>query len=281
MRRITARCSRVAWPCSGPPDRLSAIRTSGGDALDGASSSFGSIADVPAPLLCAEGRSTLGCLLAGAFSTPYKPRDTASDALCRSARAPAVRRVASRSQDRFHRARVNRNGFHSPGRLPSMSAPSGPALAGTFGHPPPFSRLCHLEPASDALSPLRVEGLDLPLDDGLLTRSRNRPHVAHRLLQSSAVHEHNREIDRTSFWQPERLPSSVASGLAPPVAGQGQPRSSRLRGRQPLSREAGAFLRDRSRGKLHPNPIRSDTSCRKPVPMPGWRTLHQSTHRVG
>lgn len=56
--------------------------------------------------------------------------------------------------------------------------------------------------------------------------------------------------------------------------------SSRVRGsaKDPLGPWLGAFHRDRSRWKLRPNPIDSDTSCRRLV-MPHWTELPRGTAR--
>jgi hypothetical protein len=92
-------------------------------------------------------------LPAAVFSTAYRARDVASDTLCR-APPPRDRSLAAPgSQARFHRPHVKGDAVHTPGRLPSTSAPSTPLAQGITRSPPPLSRLCRRDPASGVRSP--------------------------------------------------------------------------------------------------------------------------------
>jgi hypothetical protein len=114
-----------------------------------------------------------------------------SDAPCRAPRAPGKPEPLSENQDRFPRLRVNEDGYFGPERLPSTSALGVAPLARSRSlgeSPPPVSRLCHRDPASDALSPLLMlsHGAARPTDvcRRLFARGREGPRAACRLLQS-------------------------------------------------------------------------------------------------
>ena len=74
--------------------------------------------------------------------------------------------------------------------------------------------------------------------------------------------------------------AKVAFDAATIAGGRGPFRSSASRdftgqGRLGVNHARASSHRDRSRSKLFPNPISSDTSCRKPVSAGGWRRLHR------
>jgi len=109
-----------------------------------------------------------------------------------------------------------------------------------------------------------------------------------RRLSISAI-ETNCEHNFRSIQTPHTAPKSPSTQLALRAARtplEAQPAEvSRVRGRRGKPTTAPP-CRDRSRRKLHPNPIRSGTSCRKPASAGGWSSLHRrypslrSTHRV-
>lgn len=84
---------------------------------------------------------------------------------------PAKSRAATRSQDRFHRLCVNRNGFPGPKRLSSTMCSAHIRRQ----RPPPISQLCRCDPASGARSPPRCSRtvrLDPRRLRGFFTRGR-------------------------------------------------------------------------------------------------------------
>lgn len=67
-----------------------------------------------------------------ALSAALEAYEQTSGAPCRSPRPLGQAEQLSKSQDRFHRPCVNRNGFPGPKRLPSTRAP--PTFAGSARH---------------------------------------------------------------------------------------------------------------------------------------------------
>lgn len=191
-------------------------------------------------------------------------------------------------QNRFPRPLVKGNDFHGPERLPSTSAPR--RHRSREHHPvlrEPATDLPVLPPRPGFRRlfavPMLSHGTARPLRfvHGFFTHGCQGPCAARRLLQS------NRSTSTTSNEPTEpRAPRKrspdctalVAGGYARPTAGQtlsgtlpserGQPRvhgpGTRCAGALPRI-APGASHRDRSRRELGPNPIDSDTSCRKLV----------------
>ena len=98
-----------------------------------------------------------------------------------------------------------------------------------------------------------------------------------RRLSISAI-ETNCEHNFRSIQTPHTAPKSPSTQLALRAARtplEAQPAEvSRVRGRRGKPTTAPP-CRDRSRRKLHPNPIRSGTSCRKPASAGGWSSLRR------
>jgi hypothetical protein len=104
-------------------------------------------------------------LPAAVFSTACRARDVASDTLCR-APPPRDRSLAvPGSQVRFHHPLVKGDAVHTPGRLPSTSAPSTPLTQGITRSLSPFSRLCRRDPASGARSPRARTSMNSSADE--------------------------------------------------------------------------------------------------------------------
>jgi len=112
----------------------------------------------------------------------------------------------------------------------------------------------------------------------LFARGREGPHAACRLLQPCAIREHDH--DRPSSAAPHpRSPAGAAMlstvialrrcaelRMAEPTCVSRPVETSRVRGLSETRRSlVGSSHRDRSRWKLCPNPIGSDTSCRRLV----------------
>jgi len=162
-------------------------------------------------------------LPAAALSTAHRACDVASGAPCRGPlrAAPALRPnpPGENRQARLPGRLVKDDRFVEPGRLPSTSAlspvPRLAPLSGIAGSPPPFSRLCRRDPASDALSPSEHEA-------GWLDPTPStwfpawRPAWTRRLSSTSAtrtIHEHNRTTARSPARACRRVsPSSRWAG---------------------------------------------------------------------
>jgi hypothetical protein len=159
---------------------------------------------------------------AAEFSSAYRAHGVASDVLCHGpartgsglSAGPARRSRQARLRDRL----VKSDRFVET-RTPSLDECSLPRpwiLAdrgyGIIESPPPCSRLCRREPASDALSPSEHEAGWL---DPIATMTRS--DRTRRLSSTSAtrtIHEHNHAIIRS----PARL---IAAAARPACAGRG------------------------------------------------------------
>jgi hypothetical protein len=226
-------------------------------------------------------------LPAAVFSTACRARDVASDTLCR---APPLRDrslAAPESQARFHRPLVKGDAVHTPGRLPSTSAPSTPLAQGITRSPPPFSRLCRRDPASGARSPRARTSMNSSADEArpALFSAGQTPLVD---FCNQTIREHDRWVVRTPISaigsclpvarEPvEPKPTDAVDQVTPPLASSRAFRPFRTVEATPaeVSRARGLGLspdgaprRDCSRRGLCPNPIGSDTSCREPVTPP-------------
>jgi hypothetical protein len=161
------------------------------------------------------------------------------------------------------------------------------------GSPPPVSRLCHRGPgfrrafATPMLSPgVARPGLAFL---GCSPWRRGGPNVACRLLQpildprarpsnrpNPAHRAHGRPREQLFF---EPLPFGSGTDCGWLCASARQPRRHGPgAGSRALPSVHGTSHRDRSRWELHPNPIGSDTSCRKLVaPTAGGRRYQAIT----
>jgi hypothetical protein len=219
------------------------------------------------------------CHPGAAFSTTHRADDRPLALLSRLALRPANRtlRAAPRTASTVLPSR--RAAFPAPERLPSTSAPlsrfRGPVWCGS---PPPTRGFAADEPASDAdslpslardearpdddstgSSPVAAKGraplADFCNRDDPRARPRDRPDLAH----------HARGLPRAQLLFASGGGSSVAGPLArTSFEGLVPTEMSRARGRRGFHLIMhGASRRDRSRWELHPNPIGSDTSCRR------------------
>jgi hypothetical protein len=186
-------------------------------------------------------------------------------------------------------------------RVPSIDECSpNPAFAGGWfgmGARHRSRRLAADDPASDALSLLaalsRGGARPIVVIHVLFARGRGGPRAARRLLQSlrSAStttdvrtpqdHAGGRPLTQLRSRRHASRRRRAADGLRTSRS------SSQSRGHGPgavlrgqLGLALGASHRDRSRGELRPNPIGSDTSCRKLAAITGWRCrCHRAHHR--
>jgi hypothetical protein len=134
-------------------------------------SSFGLLNHLPPRVLEERGLARRRSHLGAAFSAPPSTDDQTSDAPCRPSPSPGRARLFRRAEDRFPRSCVNKSGFPGP-RAPLIDTCSAYFRR---QRPPPISRLCRRDPASDARSPLRcsrTKGLDPPRLRGQLARGR-------------------------------------------------------------------------------------------------------------
>jgi hypothetical protein len=114
---------------------------------------------------CRDRRPLERCLPAAVFSTACRARDVASDTLCRAPPRRDRSLAAPESQVRFRRHLVKGSDVHTPGRLPSTSAPYTPLARGITRSPPPFSRLRRRDPASGARSPRTRTSMNSSADE--------------------------------------------------------------------------------------------------------------------
>jgi hypothetical protein len=145
------------------------------------------------------------------------------------------------------------------------------------GSPPPYPELCRSRPASGALSLLDMLSHEGARPSTVVTGYS--PVVARtaRCLPTSAIVT-NCEHNRYRSVEPRtprrsRLLRSFFLRVAWLLSERSQPR---VHGSGAIEVSlAASSHRDRSRGKLNPNPIGSDTSCRNPVSAGGWRSLRR------
>jgi hypothetical protein len=207
-----------------------------------------------------------------AFSAAPRADDPASDAPCRAPRKPIAEpprsaRIASTARASTRAAFPTRGAFRR--QVLSLAfaekARHRTLSFAAVGRLPAFFR--------SPLCSRRVE-LDPGGGDGVFARGRldraplanfcNRNEMRAQLLdQSNPAHR-----------------AQVAFGAATIADGRGPFRSSASRdftgqGRPGVNHARASSHRDRSRSKLFPNPIGSDTSCRKPVSAGGWRCLRR------
>jgi hypothetical protein len=106
-----------------------------------------------------------------ALSAAPRAGDPASDAPCRAPQVPIAEHPA-KSQDRFHRSRVNESGFPDPRRLPSTSAPLAAFAEGARHRAHSFAAVSRLPALFRSSRCSRREELDPVGGDGLFTRGR-------------------------------------------------------------------------------------------------------------
>jgi hypothetical protein len=229
----------------------------------------------PVPRLC----RPRARLATDASDTPCRaPRALGNPSLFRGTRTAST---ATPSKD---------DGFPGPEHLPpTMCSLRAAAFANgpIGGSPPPIPRLSHRDSASDACSPLVMlshrEARPSRVIRRLFARGRDGPRAACRLLQPNRT----TSTDKGTFeprapqrWSPigAALPAGGYAGpsrVSHPFEckslerGQSRRHGSGARGHgsfaSPIA--SGTSHRDRSRRKLCPNLIGSDTSCRKLVAL--------------
>ena len=148
-------------------------------------------------------------LPAAVFSTACRARDIASDTLCRAPPPRGRSLAAPESQVRFDHPLVKGDDVHTPGRLPSTSAPYTPLSQGITRSPPPFSRLCRRDPASGVRSPRARTSRYSSADEARPSALGRGPNAARRLLQPN--NPRARPLDRPNPDQrPRELPPACA-----------------------------------------------------------------------
>lgn len=188
----------------------------------------------------------------------------------------------ARSQDRF-RCPLVKDEQLSPARsaflrqvLPSVRS-RGQEPATVLAALPPSSRLPALFRPFQCS---RMKGLDPARLHRLIARGREDRTPLVEFCNRERSASTARTIERTLHTAPGSPPRAACLQVAAPLSRRSQPRFHGP-GAGSANAGAGSFLRDRSRRKLIPNPISSNTSCRKLVSAPAGEADAEGIDPVG